>query len=154
MTVELLHNTTLRKCRVCGITAKNDNELHLFIKGTKNKYGKQLICKGCHNNLQDKEKNKDRTNKLRKQNKQQGLEFVKEYYGFPFECNKCGYTSELFAPFDLHHRNPDDKEGTPSQLFKQSFDRFKKEVEKCDLVCANCHRIEHYNKKQGDNYEN
>lgn len=80
--------------------------------------------------------------------------FVKEYYGFSFECNKCGYTSELFAPFDLHHRNPDDKEGTPSQLFKQSFDRFRKEVEKCDLVCANCHRIEHYNKKQGDNYEN
>jgi hypothetical protein len=144
----------LRKCNKCGIEANNEAELPLFVNHKQSLYGKKNLCKDCNakaprtkNTL---EKNRIRTTKIRKKNKELGLKYVKEYYGFLFKCSVCGYTNELFAPFDLHHRNPKEKDGTPSQLFKQSFDRFKLEVDKCDLVCANCHRIEHYKEKQNE----
>jgi hypothetical protein len=144
----------LRKCNKCGIEANNEGELPLFVTHSTSLYGKKNLCKDCNakapKTTRTLEKNRIRTNRLRKENKAKGLEYVKEYYGFPFECMKCGYTNELFAPFDLHHRDPSEKEGTPSQLFKQSFDRFKKEVSKCDLVCANCHRIEHFKEKENE----
>ena len=149
MTVKLLHNTPLlRECK-CGTKAYDDEDLALFIKGKKYKYGRQNECNKCYSD-RNRERNRIGTARIRMDNKDKGLEYVKQYYGFPFKCMACGYTSELFAPFDLHHRDRETKEGTPSQLFKQSFDRFKKEADKCDLVCACCHRIEHYKERNNE----
>ena len=154
MKVELLHNTPLRTCKICGITADNKELLSLFINHKQSKFSKKNLCKKCNSKKlrtqETNEKNRIRTNKLRLENKIQGLIYVKEYYGYPFECMLCGYTSDLFAPFDLHHRNNKEKEGTPSQLMKQSFNRFKVEVQKCDLLCSNCHRIKHYKENKNE----
>lgn len=59
------------------------------------------------------------------------------------ECKHCGYNNILALSF--HHRNPKEKEFNISKGFTHSYglDLMKKEVEKCDVLCLNCHCIEH-----------
>jgi len=61
------------------------------------------------------------------------------------KCQKCGY-HKCMAALDFHHRNPKEKEFTISSkkgLFKRTLEEEIKEVDKCDLLCANCHREVH-----------
>jgi len=49
---------------------------------------------------------------------------------FPPEC------------MDFDHRNPEEKSGDISRLsYKAGEQRFLAEIAKCDVICANCHRI-------------
>lgn len=57
-------------------------------------------------------------------------------------CIKCGYNKNITA-LDFHHLNPKEKEITPSRLNGKSWEKFKREIDKCILLCANCHREEH-----------
>ena len=55
-------------------------------------------------------------------------------------CLDCGENDPIVLEFD--HRNPDEKECNVSDMVKRgrSIKSIKKEIEKCDVVCANCHR--------------
>ena len=56
-------------------------------------------------------------------------------------CQKCGGVFSL-SVYDFHHLG--DKEDSPSNLIaNSSLERIAAEIEKCILLCANCHRIEH-----------
>lgn len=59
------------------------------------------------------------------------------------KCEKCGYDNiEFPAVFDFHHLDPTAKDfaiGSSSKSWKN----IKPELDKCALLCANCHRIEH-----------
>lgn len=65
-----------------------------------------------------------------------------EYLGG--KCIKCGWSGNL-AVFDFHHREQKNKDFNPSanQLANRPWDEVKKELGKCDLLCSNCHRLEH-----------
>lgn len=52
--------------------------------------------------------------------------------------------------YDFHHINPNEKEFTISENRGVSEKRYFKEVLKCKLLCANCHRLEHYYYKEVD----
>ena len=56
-------------------------------------------------------------------------------------CADCGFAGAP-AAFDLHHRDPREKEFAVS-TFNGSLKRFLAEAQKCDLLCANCHRLRH-----------
>ena len=58
-------------------------------------------------------------------------------------CSKCGlkFDGTNDCVFDLHHINPEEKEYRPSDI--KSVEHFKKEAEKCIVLCANCHRLIH-----------
>ena len=58
------------------------------------------------------------------------------------KCKKCGETR--FYLFDFHHRNPEEKEFTISKHMTISLDKLYNEIEKCDILCSNCHREWHY----------
>jgi predicted transcriptional regulator len=61
------------------------------------------------------------------------------------KCEKCGYNSCLNA-LEFHHRDPTEKEISITNLFKWGkldFESAKKEIDKCSLLCANCHREIH-----------
>lgn len=58
------------------------------------------------------------------------------------KCQNCGYSKSL-AAFDFHHRNPKEKEFAISNVKWKNFDRIKPELDKCDLLCSNCHREVH-----------
>lgn len=60
------------------------------------------------------------------------------------KCMRCR-KSYPDAVFDFHHRDPSDKYRDPSGMIENnSIKIIAIEVSKCDLLCANCHRIEHH----------
>lgn len=58
-------------------------------------------------------------------------------------CEVCGENRTPTLVF--HHRNPDDKEFSVAYAIahKYRWGRILRELEKCDVLCANCHRMEH-----------
>ena len=64
------------------------------------------------------------------------------------KCQKCGYDKCIDA-LHFHHRNAEEKSfGLSQSGIYHNWQDYLKEVEKCDLLCANCHAEEHFN--QGD----
>ena len=57
-------------------------------------------------------------------------------------CMNCGYNKCINA-LTFHHRNPDEKDFNIAGSHCYSWQRIKQEIEKCDLLCSNCH-IEHH----------
>ena len=55
------------------------------------------------------------------------------------KCVKCGSTEAL----EFHHRVPAEKSFTVSKGWSQTSDVLAAELEKCDLLCDVCHKIEH-----------
>lgn len=67
------------------------------------------------------------------------------------KCSKCGieYTGENGACFDFHHTNPEEKDfniTTYLRYYSKIPDKIIKEIDKCELVCSNCHRLIHSDK--------
>ncbi len=119
----------LRKCKNCGIEAHTEEDLKLFRSSTASKYGKSNYCKVCANHTQQK--------------RRQTLKYEAcKYKGG--ECLKCGIkvTTVNTPIFEFHHINPNEKE---YQLSYSGFslDKQKDELDKCILLCSNCHRMEH-----------
>jgi hypothetical protein len=59
-------------------------------------------------------------------------------------CARCGGVFPT-SVYDFHHNDPTKKANDPSALIDSaSVDVIAAEAEKCTLMCANCHRIEHH----------
>lgn len=68
-------------------------------------------------------------------------EMLIEYKGG--KCMTCGYNKYSDA-LDLHHKDESTKKfGLSVKGLTRSWERSKKEADKCILVCANCHREIH-----------
>jgi predicted HNH restriction endonuclease len=58
-------------------------------------------------------------------------------------CEKCGYDKYIGA-LEFHHKDPKQKEFNIANARLTSFsDNVKKELDKCDLLCSNCHKEIH-----------
>lgn len=44
---------------------------------------------------------------------------------------------------EFHHLNPLEKDEQPSKMIGKEWEDLKKEIDKCILLCSNCHREEH-----------
>ena len=56
------------------------------------------------------------------------------------QCQICGYTKYQGA-LDFHHLNAAEKDfGVGDKGYTRSWEKVKAELDKCILVCANCHR--------------
>jgi len=53
------------------------------------------------------------------------------------KCQLCGY-NRCISSLHFHHKNPNEKNFSISGK-SLSFEKLKKEVDKCILVCSNCH---------------
>ena len=54
------------------------------------------------------------------------------------KCVKCGY-DKYYGALDFHHRDPSEKDVNFIKLRKRNWCDYKRELDKCDLVCKNCH---------------
>ena len=63
------------------------------------------------------------------------------------KCLDCGvsYPNEPYVIFDFHHRDPSQKDVDWSKLKLRTEEKILKELDKCDLLCSNCHRKRHHN---------
>lgn len=59
------------------------------------------------------------------------------------KCTKCGFNHT--AALDFHHTDPTQKENLVSKLVSNGcYAAAMEEVQKCIVLCANCHRVHHY----------
>jgi len=64
-----------------------------------------------------------------------------EYKGA--KCEKCGYNNSISA-LEFHHLDPNQKDFMISAgNLSSDWTVVKEELNKCILLCANCHREEH-----------
>lgn len=71
------------------------------------------------------------------------------------QCQKCGYHQNLSA-LEFHHRNPEEKEFQIDlrAFANTSIEKLKIELDKCDLLCSNCHAEHHHPEYDINNIEN
>lgn len=67
-------------------------------------------------------------------------------------CIDCGYRLHPRA-LDFDHRDGEDKTFNVSKILRQtvSWERIQAEIDKCDVRCANCHRVR---TAEGNHYTN
>jgi hypothetical protein len=71
------------------------------------------------------------------------LRIAWQKYKSTLRCQQCGETHP--ATFDFHHVEKNPKNIKVSKLLqKQNYSAAREEVKKCIVLCANCHRIHHY----------
>ena len=54
-------------------------------------------------------------------------------------CVKCGVKEDL----QVHHRDPKNKEFTIASGLRYKAEKLAKELDKCELLCRECHKLEH-----------
>jgi 5-methylcytosine-specific restriction endonuclease McrA len=68
-------------------------------------------------------------------------EMARDYKGG--SCMICGYKN-CQRSLSFHHLNPKEKDfDLSSRGLTRSWERIKKEIDKCVLLCANCHMEVH-----------
>jgi len=68
-------------------------------------------------------------------------EMARDYKGG--SCMVCGY-NKCQRALSFHHLNPKEKDfDLSSRGLTRSWERIKKEIDKCVLLCANCHMEVH-----------
>jgi formate-dependent nitrite reductase cytochrome c552 subunit len=63
-------------------------------------------------------------------------------------CADCGGTFPQCA-MDFDHRDPATKVRAVTRMIMGSIDRMLAEAAKCDIVCANCHRLRTFERRSG-----
>lgn len=91
----------------------------------------------------DKEKRRLWINDYRNKSRQKLKRFVDEYKKNS-GCKTCGYNKCASALIFHHHQY--NKEAKISRLVGSGagLERVKKEIEKCNVMCSNCHLEFHY----------
>ncbi len=107
-------------------------------------------CKECanarsrafyHKSKQDAEWVKERNEKTARDGLEKKQRAV-EYLGGA--CHDCGGKFPL-PVYDFHHLDPTEKEHNLGNILRRkNFSEIEKELSKCVLLCANCHRIRHF----------
>ena len=58
------------------------------------------------------------------------------------KCSSCGYNKYIGA-LEFHHLNPDTKDPDFESLMKRSPKSRSQELDKCIILCSNCHKETH-----------
>lgn len=114
------------KCTQCN-SNKHYTQFRVYKSGKRRK-----ICRLCENIS----RKKLRTSKLSPQQK-----YIYDYLLIN-RCIFCGFSNPVCL--DFHHVNPKTKSYEISQMVKDGYtiDEIKLEINKCVVLCSNCHRLE------------
>ena len=65
-------------------------------------------------------------------------------YKKDIKCERCG--EDHPSCMDFHHKDPSEKEVIISKAVHKGWgwEKIKKEIDKCEVLCSNCHRKEHW----------
>lgn len=145
-----------RGCKVCGVTNLECLDFH-HIGDDKEKTISELsrrrlsvimkesekcevFCRNCHNDFHFPESK----TKYAEQKKK-----LLDIKGGAF-CSRCGYKKNISC-LDFHHRERETKDFDLSNAYgflTTKFEKVAREIEKCDILCRNCHATEHFDKEK------
>lgn len=123
-------------CTKCGLEKPTSE----FNKNKLKKDGLQSECRDCHKQMCSSYYQRNKTNyrKTSKLKRQKILSIVNNIKSKG--CIICGETN--IACLDFHHLR--DKKGNISDLIKiENLNKVINEINKCIVLCANCHRKLH-----------
>jgi hypothetical protein len=81
--------------------------------------------------------NNERVAEKRRDNKRQLI------FAFGGKCQRCSY-DRCIGALEFHHRDSSQKEFNVGSGNTKSLAKLMIEAAKCDLICSNCHKEEHY----------
>lgn len=128
----------VKKCKDCG-EEKECQWQHSFTQTGRPEY--RARCCECHKKYLKGVRKKARLTLTRqkrertRRNKQDCIDYLGG------ECRSCGYKKSTYA-LTFHHRDKSEKEGVVAVMIQNlSFknQKLKRELDKCDLLCFNCH---------------
>lgn len=134
--------------KICG-TCKKELPLTYFRKNIRRKDGYQTDCIKCRKEynknhyIKNKELYKKRASKRTKELRLWFKEYKKE-----LKCEICGDCR--FYVLEFHHKDPTNKKESVSQLIRLSSKKYLlEEIDKCSVLCSNCHKELHYLENDG-----
>lgn len=95
----------------------------------------ELLCRNCHAEFHHPKIDREYSTKDKL------LKIKGEY-----SCKECGYFGKSFSSLEFHHRNPKEKDFRMS--LNCSLAKQLDEIEKCDVICKNCHGKKHIDIKK------
>ena len=105
----------------------------------------EWLCSRCHMNRHNNpELTFYETKADKKRGKSMDLTYREIIGRRGCNCDVCG---DILLPRELefHHRDPREKESRIAEMIGwHNIEAIMKEVDKCDIVCRNCHRLIHY----------
>ena len=116
----------MKICTDCKIEKPSTD----FYKSNSHRYGVMCYCKRCFN---------IRCSKRWIRRKIEAI----SYKGSVCERCKLHLKDTHYTVFDFHHSDPKEKDFDWSKMRLCSVKKLTNELDKCILLCANCHRIIH-----------
>lgn len=133
----------MKICSKCKI----EKDLLEFNKKSKTFCGLQTICKECNKNNLKQHYQDNKTYYSLKNKKNKGL--IRNYINSKkIKCNYCIETH--IACLEFHHLNKKNKAINISEIQVRmwAIKKIDQELNKCIVICSNCHRKLHYEEKQ------
>lgn len=139
-----------RLCSKCGEVKDLATGFYRGMRRGKLQY--KAWCKECRRALYHAHRAKDPRHYLdiwhaRRRRKAEHMNAIKVGRG----CAECGFNAHP-AALDWHHKDPSQKsEGVAILVGKNArWSLVEDEMAKCEVLCANCHRIRHANERAAD----
>ncbi|MCY7347151.1 MAG: hypothetical protein LH614_13135 [Pyrinomonadaceae bacterium] len=136
----LVIDNETKVCTKCQI----EKSRNLFSARKKSKDGLASWCRNCfqiswkqryyENHRHYRDSHARSRNKLREEYARKVFEYLENH-----PCIMCGESDPIVLEFD--HRDRNDKIESVSVMTRNSsWERIEFEIQKCDVLCANCHR--------------
>lgn len=130
----------MKICMNCG----EEKALDQFNKKETNKDRLQKWCRICQNtkNRQHYQTNKPYYYSRNKRRVTETREWIRELRS-TLKCIRCGESD--YACLDFHHIDPASKDFAIGSILDKGWrkERIMKEIDKCIVLCSNCHRKHH-----------
>ena len=107
-------------------------------------YKDKEVKKAKHKEYSAKHYAKNRETIKQQTKNSKAIQRVKWYlFKSTLKCTHCGFFH--IAALDFHHEDPTTKEGSVhAYISNGQFAKAYKELKKCIVLCAKCHRIHHH----------
>lgn len=130
-----------KKCNRC----KEEKPLSEFLFRNKERGTYHSACRICYKDIRKKSYNRTKETSYKKNLKNRVKN--REWFNDLKSTLKCEVCSENHpATLDFHHIDSTEKENSVANLIgTYSKKRILEEINKCVVLCANCHRKHHYN---------
>ena len=140
----------MKVCHDCKLP-KDESEFH---KNRTRPDGLQARCKPCHT---QRARDTYRKNPTRAMDQARAFKRDKRQWIFSLKNRPCIDCGGVFHPecMDFDHMDHDEKELCISAMYRRNFSREKilAEVDKCEVVCSNCHRMRTKARSEGKPYD-